>query len=110
MTELEPALGWERRSPATSEDYRALTEAILAKAVELRHRWSEAGDRSGVELVDRLIGFLEEQRDNARQGLLPARAHGFALTRFMGDYDWGPDGKEMQAMVYDLQELWASGE
>jgi hypothetical protein len=57
----------------------------------------------------RLIGFFEEHRDHARLGLLPTRAHGYPLTRFMGDHEWGPDGNELQASAYDLQEIWPNG-
>jgi hypothetical protein len=34
------------------------------------------------------------------------RARGFPLTRFVGEYDWGPDGDELVERVYALQRIW----
>ena len=89
-----------------TDRYAAAADAALAEAGRLRARWAAEGDASGVAMADRLEGLLAAERDAARSGRLPPRNGGFPLTRFLGEVEWGPEGRELVDRVYDLQRIW----
>ena len=89
---VEP--GWERRSPARAEEYLALVRVALGEARALRN-----GN------TDTLVELLEEQERHAERGELPWRQGGFALTRFLGEWEWGAEGERVLDLAYRLQEL-----
>lgn len=103
----EPELGWEQSTQETSNAYAVAAERALAEAEHVRDRWVSGGDSSGVEVADRLLGFLQQHRDNARKGILPSREFGYALTRFMDDYEWRPEGSRLQDLVCAMRDIWA---
>jgi len=81
----------------------AVDEARAARAVALAQ-----GNGARVRNVDRLVGFLEEQLAAARSGSLPPRkGYGFALTRYMDDYEWGEEGTRLVDLVHELQRIWS---
>jgi len=86
--------------------YAELAEEARGEAETLRDRWEQAGDTDGAELAGRLAGLLANARDDARRGKLPPRSGGFPLTRFMGDYEWGEEGRRVENKVYALQRCW----
>jgi hypothetical protein len=86
--------------------YAAAADDAIAEADRLRARWAGSGDTEGAALTERLRQQLVTSRDAARRGELPPRGGGFPLTRFVGEYDWGPDGDELVDRVYALQRIW----
>lgn len=86
--------------------YAELAEQALEEAERLREHWERAGDAGRARLAERLAGLLANARDNARQGKLPPRSGGFPLTRFMGDYDWGEEGRYVEDLAYAMQHCW----
>lgn len=101
----DPSVGWERRSAETAAAYRAVAERALVEAGELRDVWSF--DPKRVELVDRLIGFLRTHVEHAKAGELPSRRFGFALTRFMDDFEWRPEGERLFDTAHELSNIWS---
>jgi len=86
--------------------YAAAADDAIAATERLRARWAEDGDAEGVALAERLRHQLVTSRDDARHGVLPPRDGGFPLTRFIGDYDWGPEADDVVEQVYGLQRIW----
>jgi hypothetical protein len=39
-------------------------------------------------------------------GELPRRDYGFALTRFMDEYEWGTEGDRVWDLVHQLLHIW----
>jgi hypothetical protein len=96
-------------APSVAASYVAAADDALAEATRARTRWSDAGELERVALVDTLIGFLIAQRDKARHGELPPSrdaGYGFALTRFMDDYEWRPEGDDLLKRVHAMQDIW----
>lgn len=94
-------------SPLASRYAEGLTAAIdeakrartIAAANAREHR---------ARNIDRLIGFLEDQLASAREGKLPPRkGYGFALTRYMDEYEWGEEGRKLFDLVLALQRIWS---
>jgi hypothetical protein len=94
---------------SVTQRYAELAEEARAEAERLRERWEQAGDDDGATLAGRLAGLLEHERDEARRGMLPPRSGGFPLGRFMGDYEWGPEGRRAEDLVRELQRCWQAG-
>jgi hypothetical protein len=91
-----------------AERYRAVLVSALDEAWRARAISAANGRDAGVRNVDRLIGFLTDQLEAARSGHLPLRGrYGFALTRYMGESEWGEEGATLVALVYELQEIWS---
>ena len=102
-----------RRAMATRDEgdpvtggYAELAEGARAEAEALRDRWRAGGDADGARLAERLASLLAEARDAAGEGRLPPRDGGFPLTRFVSDYDWGDEGRDVVERVYALQRYW----
>ena len=90
--------------PVTAE-YAALCAEALAEAERLHEAWTRSGD-SGALLAARLVGLLRDELDRAQRGELPPPEHGFPLTRFVGDYEWRPEGTTVVERVYAMQRYW----
>lgn len=99
---------WEHRDPETVRSYADLLDRALAEAEALRETWS-VGEPQMVDLADRLLGFLRDQADHVVAGELPSRELGFGLTRFMDDYEWRPQGAEVQTTIRQLSDVWWKG-
>jgi hypothetical protein len=81
----------------------ALDEARHVRAIA-----DSNGRAARVRNIDRLIGFLTDQLASAEAGNLPPRkGYGFALTRYMGESEWGDEGAKLVDIVYELQEIWS---
>jgi hypothetical protein len=91
---------------AVTDAYTAAADDAIAEAERVRARWAERGDTEGAALAERLQQQLVASRDDARRGTLPPRNGGFPLTRFVGEYDWGPDADGLVDRVYALQRIW----
>jgi ribosomal protein S18 acetylase RimI-like enzyme len=89
-----------------TQRYVELAQEAIAEARRLRSRWAEAGDTSGAAIAERLERLLVAERDAAERGRLPPRAGGFRITRFVGDYEWGSEGRELVDLVFSLQHIW----
>jgi hypothetical protein len=93
---------------AVSERYATVADNARADAERLQARWAESGDAARARLAGRMAELLTKERDAARLGVLPPRGDfGFALTRFAGDVEWGPEGEALVDRLYELQRLWA---
>jgi hypothetical protein len=89
-----------------TDAYAGAADDAIAEAERVRALWAGRGDTEGAALAERLRELLVAARDDARRGALPARNGGFPLTRFVGDYDWGPDAEGLVDRVYALQRIW----
>ena len=86
---------------------RLADEAIAeARALEARH--AEAGDHGAAEQAALAVQILEAERHAALDGRLPRRSEGFGFgpTRFIGEYEWGAEGKRLVDAVYAMQRHW----
>jgi hypothetical protein len=61
-----------------------------------------------VRNLDRLVGFLDNQLVAARSRRLPPRkGYGFALSRYMDEYEWGEEGRKLFDLILALQTIWS---
>jgi hypothetical protein len=96
-------VGWEQRPVATVQRYRDVAQ----RAFERGETLLDDGSFTDPVPLERLIEFLREQIEHADNGELPWRRGGFALTRYMGDFEWRPAGEELENDAYELQRIWS---
>jgi len=96
-----------RAVPAVDDEFLRLLDVALEKAKELQALYEREG--KDAELARRAVRVLETQRADAAAGNVGSydEGYGFASTRFVGEYDWGPEARPMIDATYAAQEYWA---
>jgi hypothetical protein len=84
-----------------------LLEVALKEAKALQARYEREG--KDPELARRAVRVFESEKADAQGGRVGSynEGYGFAPTRFLGEYDWGPEAKAMIDAAYAAQEYWA---
>jgi hypothetical protein len=84
-----------------------LLDLALKEAKALQARYERDG--KDPELARRAVVVLENEKADAQVGRVGSydEGYGFAPTRFLGEYDWGPEAKAMIDAAYAAQEYWA---
>jgi hypothetical protein len=97
----------DQASPLAAR-YADTLVATIEAARAGRAAAAAAGRDARARNFDRLLGFLDEQLIAARAGTLPARrGYGFALSRYVDEYEWGEEGSRVLELVHDLQHIWS---
>jgi hypothetical protein len=84
-----------------------LLDLALKEAKALQARYEREG--KDPEFARRAVVVLENEKADAQAGRVGSydEGYGFAPTRFLGEYDWGPEAKAMIDAAYAAQEYWA---
>ena len=93
--------------PEQMQGFVAAGDEAIAEAEALRGRFIESGLDRKVELMTRIIDFLVGRRNGIAEGTLdipPTAA--FGVSRFVGDYDWGPEAQGFVDAAYAFERYW----
>jgi hypothetical protein len=92
---------------AATSGFVAACDAALDEARKLKALYEAAGDRRA-SLVDRATDLIAGRRADALEGTLHRPSSGVALgfSRFIGDVDWGPEGKALLDAAYAAERYW----
>lgn len=94
--------------PSRIDRYTVALAVAIDEARSLLATAASQGRESRVRNVNRLLGFLEQQQEEARSGVMPRReGYGYALTRYADEYEWGDEGTRLVDLVYELQHIWS---
>lgn len=90
------------------EEYLRLCDRAIEAAEALRRRRQARGDGRGAELAARAVSLLQAERAGAGEHGVPSRDHGygFAMSRFISEYDWGAEGQDLAEAVYAMADFW----
>lgn len=92
---------------AATSGFVAACDAAIDEARKLKAVYEAAGDRRAA-LAERAADFISGRRDDALGGSLHRPSSGVALgfSRFIGDVDWGPEGKALLDAAYAAERYW----
>ncbi len=95
------------RADAATAGFVAACDAAIAEARKLEATYEAAGDRRA-DLARRAAELLAGRRDDALAGTLHRPSSGVALgfSRFIGDVEWGPDGRALLDAAYAAERYW----
>ena len=85
-----------------------LFDRALDEAQKLRTAYLAAGESDKIVVLDRAISFVTARRAQALEGSLHTADSGAALgiSRFIGDFDWGPQGDAFHDAAYAVERHW----
>lgn len=85
----------------------AACDAALEEARKLKALYETRGDRRAVQ-AGRAIDLIAGRREDALTGTLHRPSSGIALgfSRFIGDVEWGPEGKPLLDAAYAAERYW----
>ena len=86
----------------------AAADRAISEAEALRSRYAQAGRDNMVDLTTRMIDFLVGRRQGALEGTLfdPRGPSAFGVSRFVSDYEWGPEADTFVETAYALERYW----
>lgn len=94
-------------SDAAIAGFVAACDAAIGEARKLQTAYEAAGDRRAA-LAGRAAELLAGRRDDALAGTLHRPSSGVALgfSRFIGDVEWGPEGRALLDAAYAAERYW----
>lgn len=95
------------KGPAPEEYLRLCDRAIEAAEALQRHHEAR-GDQRGAELAARAVWLLQAEQAGAAEHGVPSRDHGYGYntSRFISEYEWGPEGEELVDAVRAMADFW----
>jgi hypothetical protein len=90
------------------EGFIELCDVLLVTAAEARAHYERVGSTLTIP-IDNLVRMVEIDRQKASDGTLRRPTLGgppFGFNRFLGDYEWRPDGEKLVEAALALERYW----